>query len=136
MKPLPHRPIAFQAWQEISTAWASASALCNGTWDGTLQPILMEMLRNHHSVCEDTFHDYLPALESLLRSSLSEQLAFARSIQDGRFRIAEPWKGMLKALGRTGECQAIQATNAKRTQEAALAMCRVRSDDGAGVVLC
>src|ERR1039458_3357356 len=77
---------------------------------GTLQPMLGEMLAAHAEVAANIFHDNLQALTAMLASDRDRQLAWAGSSQDPiRFTVFEPWKGLFKALGRTPEYQAIQA---------------------------
>jgi len=75
---------------------------------GSLQPILIRMLENHRDVMETTFHEHLPRLEAAARGSKAAGVRFARSIEDVRKRVQEPWLGMFRALGRTAECQQIQ----------------------------
>jgi hypothetical protein len=76
---------------------------------GTLQPMLSEMIFRHRAVCLEIFRDRLRELETMLTARLTEQLSFARFIQDGRNQIMEPWQSMLKTLGRTTEFCEIQA---------------------------
>ncbi|MBI2313734.1 MAG: peptidoglycan-binding protein [Betaproteobacteria bacterium] len=76
---------------------------------GTLQPLLQEMARDHGSVLNDVFQAHYPALEAVLGAGRQELLDFARSIQDpANCAVKEPWRGMLKSLCRTGEFHAIQ----------------------------
>lgn len=92
---------------------------------GTLQPLLTEMMAAHADVTANIFHDSLEALTTMLGSSRDQQLAWARSIQDpNRFTIFEPWKGFFQALGRTPEFQAIQVEHAERIRQNAQAMCQ------------
>jgi hypothetical protein len=91
---------------------------------GTLQPMLGEMLAAHAEVAANIFHDNLQALTAMLASDRDRQLAWAGSIQDPiRFTVFEPWKGLFKALGRTPEYQAIQAEHASQIQQRARKMC-------------
>jgi hypothetical protein len=89
---------------------------------GTLQVLLGRMLAEHRPTCEDIFHENLPVLEAVLDESRDEQLAFARSIQNRRAVVLEPWCGMLRALGRTPECRRIQAEQAASLYQRALAL--------------
>jgi len=99
---------------------------------GTLQPLLGEMNRRHPKVVKDVFHEYHPVLKAVLEAGRADQLAWARSIQDPRrFVIHEPWRGLLKTLGRREEFQDIQVKAADRLYRSALALCRtyrVRSE--------
>jgi hypothetical protein len=87
---------------------------------GSLQPILERMLRNHREMMEMTFHEHLPRLEAALQGGKEAALTFARSIQEPiRHRVLEPWVGMFQALGRTRECQQIQGEMATNRHEEA-----------------
>jgi hypothetical protein len=92
---------------------------------GTLQPLLTEMVTEHPEVAADVFQENLGILTSMLQSSRDQQLAWTQSIQDpSRFTVFEPWKGFFRALGRTSEFQAIQVDHAERIRQNAQAMCR------------
>jgi putative peptidoglycan binding protein len=91
---------------------------------GTLQPLLFEMFQNHAATCRDIFHENFDVVTALGESTKQEQVAFARSIQNtANFRVNEPWRGMLKQLGRTQEFQDIQAKHATQIHARAVAMC-------------
>ncbi len=89
---------------------------------GSLQPLLCEMLSRSPDVIANVFHDRLAELKAMLQQPLAAQLAWARSIQD-RARVFEPWKGLFRALGRTPEFQAVELEHANQTYSRALAMC-------------
>jgi len=92
---------------------------------GTLQPLLNQMITAHRDVAETIFQDDLQTLVGVLASPLPDQLRWAASIQDPRrFTIFEPWSGFFKALGRTPEFQAIQVEHADRIRQNADAMCQ------------
>lgn len=91
---------------------------------GTLQPLLFEMFQTHSEACRDIFHEHFEVVTALGESTKQEQVAFARSIQNtANFRVNEPWRGMLKQLGRTQEFQDIQAKHATRIHAKAVSMC-------------
>jgi hypothetical protein len=91
---------------------------------GSLQPLLHEMFEKHEQVSRDIFHENFEVLKALRSSDKQEQLDFARSIQNLRnFKIDEPWRGMMKQLGRTSEFQGIQANHAAKILAKARAMC-------------
>jgi hypothetical protein len=70
------------------------------------------------------FHDYQDQLITALNASKSDQMAFARSIQDPiRKTVNEPWRGMFKALGRTDEFQRIEADAANALYKSARQLC-------------
>lgn len=90
---------------------------------GTLQPLLHEVFKKHPQVCRDIFHEHFEVVIALKDSTREEQLAFGRSIQNIRnFRINEPWRGMMRELGRTSEFQGIQANHAAKVHSRAVAM--------------
>lgn len=123
-EPLERRCLALTGTFETSTVAPGCFSCVTGDFDGqgisfgalqwnfgqgSLQPILERMLRNHREVMETVFHEHLPRLEQALRGDKATVMRFARSIQDPiRRRVQEPWLGMFKALGRTPECQDIQ----------------------------
>jgi hypothetical protein len=91
---------------------------------GSLQPLLHEMFEKHEQVSRDIFHENFEVLKALRSSDKQEQLDFARSIQNPRnFRVDEPWRGMMKQLGRTSEFQQIQANHASKIHAKARSMC-------------
>jgi hypothetical protein len=82
------------------------------------------MFQNHAEACRDIFHENFDVVTALGESTKQEQVAFARSIQNtANFRVNEPWRGMLKQLGRTQEFQDIQAKHATQIHARAVAMC-------------
>ncbi len=91
---------------------------------GTLQPLLTQMLNNQEAVMSGIFHDHLPEVRSMLETARAAQLTWVRGIQDPvRHQIFEPWRGMFRALGRTSEFQAIQVEHAAAIHAAALQLC-------------
>lgn len=92
---------------------------------GSLQPLLSEMLSRHPDVVRDVFHDHSDVLAAAVRSSREDAVAFARTIQDPlRHSVNEPWRGMFKALGRTQEFEDIQVRSAAQFLDGARALCR------------
>jgi hypothetical protein len=93
---------------------------------GSLQPLLLEMVETHSDVTESIFGtNFKTVREAVLVSEKSEGheelVAFARSIQHPvTHRIYEPWLGYAKALGRTSEFQAIQVKHAGKAFQRAL----------------
>jgi hypothetical protein len=88
----------------------------------TLQPLLVQMFSQHVDVVRNIFHEHFDTMASLATAALPDQLAFTRSVQT-RGVLQEPWQGMLVSLGRTAECQSVQADHAGRVFEQALQMC-------------
>jgi hypothetical protein len=91
---------------------------------GTLQPMLRDMIAMYHDVAFAIFADALDTLVKVLASPRAQQLEWADSIQDPQRHIVfEPWKGLLRALGRTAEFQTIQAKYAESIRTKAESMC-------------
>jgi hypothetical protein len=126
-RPLAYRCLALTGSFESSSNPPDCFAAITGDFDGqgisfgalqwnlgqgTLQPLLARMVEQHPHVCEEIFHDHLPVIRAMGKASREEQVSFARSIQDRRCSLDEPWRGMLKTLGRTKECQDMQAEQA------------------------
>jgi hypothetical protein len=91
---------------------------------GSLQPLLQQMFTEHEPVVQGIFHEHCDTLRSLSSSTIPEQLAFTRSIQN-RGALNEPWRGMLFSLGRTPEFQGIQAKHAGTNYDKAIALCHL-----------
>lgn len=92
---------------------------------GSLQPLLSQMISNHRDVTQEIFQDLFKELEGILQGSLRVQLEFANKIQcPRRHTIYEPWRGMFKVLGRTSEFQNIQLLSTQNLYIDALNMCR------------
>jgi hypothetical protein len=91
---------------------------------GSLQPLLKKMCVNHNELARSIFHERYNQLTGMLSTHMSEQMAFARSIQDpNRKTVVEPWRGMLKTLGRTEEFQRIEADAANTIYKSAEQLC-------------
>jgi len=137
--PLLQRCLALTGAFETSTGIPDCFAGLTGDFDGqgisfgvvqwnigqgTLQPLLSAMVTQNGTLMANLFNDRLTSLQSMLAEPLSAQLAWARSIQDATSHsIFEPWQGSFKAMGRTPECQAIQAAHAADLHRAAAALC-------------
>jgi hypothetical protein len=91
---------------------------------GSLQPMLQDMLSQHESVAKSVFGGHLDVLKQALGAEPSELLAFARSVQHPvTHAVFEPWRGFAKALGRTPEFQAIQTQKASSLFRKAIELC-------------
>ncbi|HWM94949.1 MAG TPA: peptidoglycan-binding domain-containing protein [Thermoanaerobaculia bacterium] len=139
-EPLAQRCLALTGTFETSTVAPGCFSCVTGDFDkqgisfgalqwnfgqGSLQPILERMLKNHRKVMETAFHEHLPRLEEVLQGDKAATLRFARSIQDPlRHRVQEPWLGMFKAMGRTPECQRIQTEMAADLNRRAKALAK------------
>jgi hypothetical protein len=137
-KPVAHRCLAltgsFETGASVPECFAGLAGDSDGQglslgalqWNlgqGTLQPLLHEMVDRHRSLCQDLFHEHFQVLVALLMSPPAEQMAWARSMQDRRFQVLEPWRGLLKSLGRTPEFQAIQIRHATHIHGRSLELC-------------
>lgn len=90
---------------------------------GSLQPLLQEMDRDHSGVVSDLFHNYADEFRRMLEATRESQLTWAQSIQNARHSISEPWLGLLKALARRPEFQAIETAHAGHLLQTAHALC-------------
>lgn len=129
----------FQAWNKIRRGIPDCFAGLSGDFDdqglsfgvlqwnfgqGSLQPLLRDMINGHREVTESIFQSNLGVLEEALDSEREEMMLFVRSIQHPiRHYLYEPWGGMFKSLGRTREFQNIQTRYASGLYNSALALC-------------
>jgi len=91
---------------------------------GSLQPLLKRMFSEHPEISRAIFHDRFDLIRSKLHGAKSELMSFARSIQHPiKHFLYEPWRGMFKSLGRTGEFQRIEVSSANSLYLAALQLC-------------
>jgi hypothetical protein len=139
-RPLDYRCLALTGSFETGAAFPDCFAGLSGDFDGqgisfgvlqwnfgqgSLQPLLKRMCTNHGELARSTFCDRYDQLLAVLNAPKSEQLAFARSIQDpNRKTVLEPWRGMFKTLGRTEEFQRIEVDAANALYRAARQLCQ------------
>jgi hypothetical protein len=138
-KPLTHRALALSAAFETDTSPPECFAGLTGNFDdqgisfgacqwnlgqGSLQVLLTKLDHTHPTVIDAVFGPQAVELRTMLSSPREKQLAWARSIQNPRSMIAEPWRGLFKTLGRCDECQDAQVQMARSMYEEALAWCR------------
>lgn len=96
---------------------------------GSLQPLLKDMLTYHEELTKDLFADHFDTLKELMslpndEAGRRDAVEFSRSIQNpNTFQVYEPWRGYAKSLGRTPEFQKIQVTHARKAYNTALALC-------------
>ena len=137
-QPLAHRCLAltgaFETDQPPPECFAGLSGDFDGQgisfgvcqWNlgqGSLQPMLEEMNQNHTDILLQIFDQQYPEFVAMLGSSRQEQLAWARSIQNPKHVLIEPWRGQFRALGRRPEFQGIQGEHAAKLYEDAQALC-------------
>ena len=138
-KPLAHRSLALSGAFETNTGPPECFAGLSGDFDdqgisfgvcqwnlgqGSLQPLLKKIDATHPRVVDAVFGPHAGELRAMLSSPREEQLAWARSIQNARSMLGEPWRGLFKSLGRCDECQAAQVEEAAGMYQDALAWCR------------
>jgi hypothetical protein len=100
----------------------SFGALQWNVGQGSLQPIFKQVFEQYPDVAQAIFHEHYSDVTALGSDSLPDQLAFSRSIQV-RGQVTEPWLGMLVTLGRSSQCQSIQAAQAAQLFKQALQLC-------------
>ncbi|MDI6735328.1 MAG: peptidoglycan-binding domain-containing protein [bacterium] len=138
-KPLNYRCLALSGSYETGKGIPDCFAGISGDFDGqgisfgacqwnfgqgSLQPLLKEMLEKHEIIVKDIFHERFEILVSALNSDKEELMDFARSIQHPiKHVLNEPWQGMFKALGRCEEFQNIQVKYADVLYKSALKLC-------------
>jgi hypothetical protein len=80
---------------------------------GTLQPLLLQMINEHYDIIKNIFNENLERLTDAITGEISTALSFADSIHDpDRRRVKREWKDMFTALGRTPEFQEIETSGA------------------------
>jgi len=89
-----------------------------------LQPLLRKIIKAEPEMVESIFAQNYEELNSVLAASKSEQMNWARSIQNLKHILNEPWKGLFKTLGRQPLFQDIQVESATRLFNSASALCR------------
>lgn len=137
-QPVEFRCLALTGAFETSTPPPGCFACVSGDFDGqgisfgalqfnlgqnTLQPLLEQMNSRHPALMEEIFGDRIDVLRAMLADDREGQLTFARGIQNPRFRLDEPWRGMFITMGRTAECQQLQLEAAARYLDRAQRLC-------------
>lgn len=138
-RPLEHRCLALTGTFETGTPVPDCFAGITGDFDGqglslgalqwnlgqgSLQPLIRSMVRSHPGLLESVFQDHYPELKLVFSSTAEDQMAWVRSIQNPlRHTVNEPWRGLLKTLGRQPEFQEIQVREAAVLYRQALDLC-------------
>lgn len=92
---------------------------------GTLQPLLQEMLAKHPDVASDIFGANLAQLRQAISGDKAAAIGFAVSIQDPvKKAILNPWRQMFTSLGLTPEFQAIEVEGAAAYSRRGIALCQ------------
>lgn len=138
-QPLDYRCLALTGAFETNAGFPDCFAGISGDFDGqgisfgvcqwnfgqgSLQPLLKDMIERHPDIVQSIFREQLDVLTAALNSGKRELMHFAASIQHPvRRTVNEPWRGMFKSLARTQECQAIQRKYAADLYRSALGLC-------------
>lgn len=138
-QPLDYRCLALTGAFETDSGFPDCFAGLSGDFDGqgisfgvcqwnfgqdSLQPLLTDMIEQHPDIVQSIFREQQDVLTAALNSGKRELMSFAASIQHPvRHTVNEPWRGMFKSLGRTGEFQAIEQKYAGALYRAAVELC-------------
>jgi hypothetical protein len=90
---------------------------------GSLQPLLEDMATQHQDILKELFGAHYPEFAAVLQSDQDEQMNWARSLQDNRSCVIQPWQGIFKSLGRRPEFQEIQTKSARKIYRTAVSWC-------------
>ena len=96
---------------------------------GSLQPLLRDMISAHENIAKNIFGEHFHALTEAVmlkddNDGKADLLEFARSIQHPvKHQVFEPWRGYAKSLGRTPEFQSIQVKHAQDAFNRATNLC-------------
>ena len=92
---------------------------------GSLQPLLNDMVSRYPEVVQRIFGTHFDALSEALNAGHDELMTFARSVQHPvKHIVFEPWRGYAKALGRTLEFQQIESEHAGGIFQRAQLLCQ------------
>jgi hypothetical protein len=103
----------------------SFGALQQNFNQGSLQPLLLLMLSKHSDVLKSICGAQFETFQRIIQSDKYTSVAWARSIQDPRKRVIQPWLGIFAALGASLEYQQIQVDAANKLFASALKMARI-----------
>lgn len=92
---------------------------------GSLQPMLGEFARLHAQSFDSVFGPHAAQFRQVLGQSREDQLRFARSINDARNNIIEPWKTYFGRLAQDPLFQQIQLRDARRRMDDAVNYARL-----------
>lgn len=135
-KPLDYRCLALTGAFETDRAYPECFAGLAGDFDGqgisfgvcqwnfgqgTLQPLLKDMLRRHRSAFQTIFGEHAGSLIEALVGDRAATMHFAAGIQHPQHHsVNEPWRGMFRRLGTSAEFQTIQQRHARSIYRTAL----------------
>ncbi len=89
---------------------------------GSLQPLLKEMIQSHSAIVDNIFGNGSATFKEMLnKTDIQSQVAWSAAIQTNN-KILPEWKDRFYKLGQTNEMQQIQLKVAKNVFDKALAM--------------
>lgn len=89
----------------------------------SLQPLLQQMVNTYPDMTHNIFGDNYQSLKDMLTTSINEQLNWAKSINNAKNTIVEPWKSQFVALCQTTEFQKIQRSGIQNYIDMAFSIC-------------
>lgn len=89
----------------------------------SLQPLLQQMVNTYPDMTHNIFGDNYQSLKDMLTTSINEQLNWAKSINNAKNTIVEPWKSQFVALCQTTEFQKIQRSGIQNYIDKAFSIC-------------
>lgn len=89
----------------------------------SLQPLLQQMIQSYPEMTRNIFGENYEDLTEMLANSLSDQLTWAKSINNSNNSIVEPWKSQFIALCQTSEFQKIQRSGIQDYINMAFSIC-------------
>src|SRR5712691_3410459 len=138
-KPLEFRCMALTGAFETNRPFPDCFAGLSGDFDGqgmsfgvlqwnlgqgSLQPLLQNLVATHPDVVESVFGQNYAEFNAMLLAPKSKQLEWARSVQNLKRSVNEPWRGHFKTLGRQRLVQDIQVQFATRLFNSATSLCK------------
>ncbi len=97
----------------------------------TLPKLLIEINRQQAPLIRRTFGASYSTLNQVLDQNKKQQMAWAKSIQNSKFVLHDPWRRAFKKLGTRYAFQKVQVEHADHLFQSALTLCkqyRVRSE--------
>ncbi len=138
-QPLPYRCLALTGSFETGSGPPDCFAGVAGDFDhqgmsfgaiqwnlgqGTLQPLLRELVQTSADLVRKIFDTDFTVLQSVLGADPADQMAWARSIQAPPGHVLfDPWQGYFKTLGRQQECQVLQVKYARGYYDRGVGLC-------------
>lgn len=139
-KPLAYRTLALTGSFETGAPIPACFGVVSGNFDGqgisfgalqwnlgqgTLQPLLEMMNKQHPEEMQDIFDGHYSDLQQMLDSSRKEQLNWARSVQDlDSYVLDEPWQSYFKQLGQCESFQKLEVEAAEQLYDGAAELIR------------